>query len=59
MIEPEVKSEIRNSIVRANLALHRGEVDNLTKELTEALATANRIRHEQQPVLARNQPKLF
>lgn len=59
MIDPDFKSEIRNCIVRANLALHRGEVQNLTKELTEALAAAERIRHELTPAQERNQPKLF
>lgn len=59
MIEPEAKSEIRNCIVRANLALHRGETDHLTEQLAEALAVAQRIRQEHPQGTNAEQPRLF
>jgi hypothetical protein len=57
VIEPEIKNEIRNHVVKANLALHRSETEELTRQLREALAAAERIKQQQQP--GREQTKLF
>ena len=59
MIQPEDTASIRNCIVRANLAIHRGQVENVTRELQEALAIAERVKQQQQPAINPGQPKLF
>ena len=59
MIQPEDTASIRNCIVRANLAIHRGQVENVTRDLQEALAIAERVKQQQQPAINPGQPKLF
>ena len=43
MIDPEIKSTVREHIVKANLALHRGEVEKLVQHLLDAMEVSKQI----------------
>jgi hypothetical protein len=49
MIDPETKAAIREQIVKANLALHRGQIRELTGHLQLAVEISKTIQTDPTP----------